>query len=67
MALLAVIMTACPVCGETGRPVLADWCSGAGGAGRGYQIARDELDQAIPPAFTEHIGGYLAAALEVPA
>ena len=39
MALLAVIMTACPVCGETGRPVLADWCSGAGGAGRGYQLA----------------------------
>ena len=32
-------MSACPVCGETGRPVLADWCSGAGGAGRGYQLA----------------------------
>lgn len=32
-------MTACPVCGADGRPVLADWFSGAGGAGRGYQLA----------------------------
>jgi DNA (cytosine-5)-methyltransferase 1 len=32
-------VTACPVCGATGRPVLADWCSGAGGAGHGYQLA----------------------------
>jgi DNA (cytosine-5)-methyltransferase 1 len=28
----------CPVCGHPG-PLLADWCSGAGGAGRGYQLA----------------------------
>lgn len=32
-------MTACPVCGADDRPVLADWCCGAGGAGRGYQLA----------------------------
>ena len=32
-------MSRCPVCGATGRPVLADWCSGAGGAGHGYQLA----------------------------
>lgn len=32
-------MTACPVCGADDRPVLADWCSGAGGAGHGYQLA----------------------------
>jgi len=31
-------VSTCPVCGETG-PLLADWCSGAGGAGRGYQLA----------------------------
>jgi DNA (cytosine-5)-methyltransferase 1 len=30
---------ACPVCGAADRPLLADWCSGAGGAGRGYQLA----------------------------
>lgn len=29
----------CPVCGATGRPVLADLFSGAGGAGHGYQLA----------------------------
>jgi DNA (cytosine-5)-methyltransferase 1 len=32
-------VSACPVCGASDRPVLADWCSGAGGAGRGYQLA----------------------------
>lgn len=32
-------MSTCPVCGATGKPVLADWCSGAGGAGWGYQLA----------------------------
>jgi hypothetical protein len=32
-------VSGCPVCGATGRPVLADWCSGAGGAGHGYQLA----------------------------
>jgi DNA (cytosine-5)-methyltransferase 1 len=36
---MGMAMTACPVCGATGRPVLADWCSGAGGATRGYQLA----------------------------
>ena len=29
----------CPVCGYNAGPVLADWCSGAGGAGYGYQLA----------------------------
>jgi hypothetical protein len=29
----------CPVCGYDAGPVLADWCSGAGGAGYGYQLA----------------------------
>jgi len=29
----------CPVCGAAGAPVLADWCSGAGGAGWGYALA----------------------------
>ena len=32
-------MSTCPVCGAGDRPVLADWCSGAGGAGHGYQLA----------------------------
>lgn len=32
-------MSPCPVCGDATRPLLADWCSGAGGAGRGYQLA----------------------------
>jgi DNA (cytosine-5)-methyltransferase 1 len=31
--------TPCPVCGAADRPLLADLCSGAGGAGRGYQLA----------------------------
>lgn len=29
----------CPVCGYDAGPVLADWCSGAGGASAGYQLA----------------------------
>jgi len=29
----------CPICGYDAGPILADWCSGAGGAGRGYQLA----------------------------
>lgn len=32
-------MTACPVCADDRAPVLADWCSGAGGAGFGYMLA----------------------------
>jgi len=32
-------VSCCPVCGAEGQPVLADWCSGAGGAGFGYGLA----------------------------
>jgi len=32
-------MTSCPVCGARGRPLLADWFCGAGGAGLGYLLA----------------------------
>ena len=42
-------------------------CSKAAAAGAmGIDwMTKDELNDAIPPAFTEHIGGYLMAALEI--
>jgi DNA (cytosine-5)-methyltransferase 1 len=32
-------VSTCPVCGASGRPLLADWFCGAGGAGLGYLLA----------------------------
>ena len=50
------------------RPRLLDLFCGAGGATRGYQMAgfevRDEMAEAIPPAYAECVGRQILAALE---
>lgn len=45
------------------RPRLLDLFCCAGAMGIPW-MNRDELSEAIPPAYTEHIGGYLLAEVQ---
>jgi DNA (cytosine-5)-methyltransferase 1 len=67
-----------PPCVHRGQPVGVYGHGGGGAMTRGYKGTRDEyreamginwatkaeIAQAIPPAYTEHIGGYLMAAVQ---
>jgi DNA (cytosine-5)-methyltransferase 1 len=67
-----------PQCQHRGEPVGVYGTGGGGQMTRGYKgtpdeyreamgmpwASRAEIAQAIPPAYTEHIGGYLMAELE---